>query len=133
MPKEYSRKSRVNVQLQRVLTELIRDGLTDPRVKNVTVTRVDASPDLRNARVFISVMGDDSRIAEAAKALNHAAGKLRRGIAAQLELRLVPTLSFGADVQLIQATRVNLAIREALRSDDDHARTRESGEEPAAT
>ena len=132
MPKDYSRKSRVGVQLQRELTELIREELTDPRVRNVTVTRVDASPDLRNAKVFISVMGDDALIPEAAKALNHAAGKLRHGIAARLNLRLVPTLRFVGDEQLIQATRLSVAIRDAVRSDKDHAQSRD-GEEPAGS
>lgn len=132
MPKEYSRKSRVGVQLQRVLTDLIRDELTDPRVKNVTVTRVDSSPDLRNAKVFISVMGEDARIADAAKALNHAAGKLRHGIALRLELRLVPTLRFVGDDQLVEATRLSVAIRDAVQSDQDHAKSR-GGEEPAGS
>lgn len=122
MPKDYSRTSRINVQLQRELGELIRDELTDPRVTNTTVTRVDVSPDLRNARVFISVMGDDARAEPAAKALNHAAGKLRHGLGVRLSLRHLPQLHFVVDAQLVQASKLNYLIRDAVRSDEaNHA------------
>jgi len=122
LPKDYSRTSRINVQLQRELGELIRDELTDPRVTNTTVTRVDAAPDLRNARVFISVMGDDTRAEPAAKALNHAAGKLRYGLGVRLSLRHVPQLHFVVDAQLVQASKLNYLIRDAVRNDEaNHA------------
>lgn len=125
MPKEYSRKSRINIQLQRELTGLIRDELTDPRVSNVTVTRVDSSPDMRNASVFISVMGEDERIPEAAKVLNDASGRLRFGLGRRLKLRHIPALHFVGDMQLVQATRVSQVIREAIRSDEGNARNRD--------
>jgi len=125
VPKEYSRKSRINIQLQRELTGLIRDELTDPRVSNVTVTRVDSSPDMRNASVFISVMGEDERIPEAAKVLNHASGRLRFGLGRRLKLRHIPALHFVGDMQLVQATRVSQVIREAIRSDEGNARNRD--------
>ena len=128
MPKDYSRKSRINVQLQRELGELIRDELTDPRVAKVTVTRVDCSPDMRNAKIFVSVMGDDARIPEAAKALNHAAGKLRHGLGVRLQLRHVPALHFVEDAQLVQAVRLNTLIRDAVRSDESHAAPGADGE-----
>jgi len=125
VPKEYSRKSRINIQLQRELTGLIRDELTDPRVSNVTVTRVDSSPDMRNASVFISVMGEDERIPEAAKVLNDASGRLRFGLGRRLKLRHIPALHFVGDMQLVQATRVSQVIREAIRSDEGNARNRD--------
>ncbi len=132
MPRDYSRKSRINVQLQRELGELIRDELTDPRVKRVTVTRVDVSPDLRNARVFISVLGDDAAMEPAAKALNHAAGKLRYGLGVRLSLRHVPQLHFVADAQLVEASRLNHMIRDALKQDQNNARDRGSDEPDAS-
>lgn len=122
MPKDYSRTSRINVQVQRELGELIRDELTDPRVTNTTITRVAVAPDLRNARVFISMLGDDSRAEPAAKALNHAAGKLRYGLGVRLTLRHVPQLHFVVDSQLVEASKLNYLIRDAVRSDEaNHA------------
>lgn len=125
MPKEFSRKSRINIQLQRELTGMIRDELTDPRVANVTVTRVDCSQDMRNASIFISVMGDDERIPEAAKTLNHASGRLRHGLGQRLKLRHIPALHFLGDLQLVQAVRVSQVIRDAIRSDEGYARSRD--------
>jgi ribosome-binding factor A len=125
VPKEFSRKSRINIQLQRELTGMIRDELTDPRVANVTVTRVDCSQDMRNASIFISVMGDDERIPEAAKTLNHASGRLRHGLGQRLKLRHIPSLHFVGDMQLVQATRVSMVIRDAILSDEGNARNRD--------
>lgn len=125
MPREFSRKTRVNAELHRELSELIRDELTDPRVATVTVTEVDVSPDLRNARVLVSHLGDDASLAEAVKALNHAAGRLRHGLSGRLRLRLMPTLKFVADLQLREADRVTRLIREAVRDDQAIASRRD--------
>lgn len=131
MPKEYSRKSRIDAQLQRELTGVIRDELTDPRVAGVTVTRVDVSPDMRNAKILISVLNRDEGLAEVARVLNHAAGRLRHGLGLRLRVRHVPALHFAPDVQLIEASRVNRLIGEARRADEDHARERGPEDDPA--
>lgn len=126
MPREFSRKSRVNAELHRELSDLIRQELTDPRVASVTVTQVDVSPDLRNARVLVSHLGDDATLGEAVKALNHAAGKLRHGLSRRLLLRLTPSLKFSADIQLREADHVTRLIREALRDDQAIASRRDA-------
>lgn len=117
--KEYPRKLRLNAQLQSDLAALIRDELSDPRVAGVTVTAVDVSPDLRNARVDVSLLGDDARLAEAVAGLNHAAGKLRRALGKRLSLRYVPNLRFVADVQLRQGDRLHALIQDAVRRDSE--------------
>ena len=96
MPKEYPRKLRVNVQLQRELTELIRDELRDPRVTGTTVMSVDVAPDLRNANVRVSRLPPGADIREAAAALNHASGRLRHELKRRLRLRHIPELRFVA-------------------------------------
>src|SRR3546814_6096524 len=65
--REYPRTLRINTQLQGELAMLIRGELSDPRVAGVTVTKVDVSPDLRNARVSISLLGDDALLKDALK------------------------------------------------------------------
>jgi ribosome-binding factor A len=114
--KEYPRRVRVGVQLQRELTTLIREELTDPRVQGVTLTEVDVSPDLKNARVYVSRLGQDPE--PAAQALNHAVGKLRHGLGKRLRLRVVPALQFVADRLPDQADRISRLIRDAVREDD---------------
>ncbi|SFF34040.1 ribosome-binding factor A [Fontimonas thermophila] len=115
--REYPRKLRLNAQLQAELAVLIRDELSDPRVAGVTVTAVDVSPDLRNARVSVSLLGDDARLAEAVEGLNHAAGRLRHGLGRRLSLRYIPQLQFLADVGMRDGDRLHALIRDAVRRD----------------
>lgn len=117
MPKEFSRTLRLNAQLQRELSALIREELTDPRVTRVSVTQVSVSPDMRNARVSVSLLGGDAELAAAVKALNGASSLLRRGLGKALQLRYVPALSFVADAALREGDRIGALIREATASD----------------
>lgn len=127
--KEFSRKARLDVQVLRELAILVRDELTDPRLDGVTLTRVDVAPDLRNVKVFVSVMGDDEAgLAPAVQALKGASGRLRKGLGRNLKLRLVPDLHFQVDTQLREADRLNALIREAVVSDRQNAQTRKDAE-----
>jgi ribosome-binding factor A len=127
MPKEYPRKLRLNVQIQRELTTLIRNELTDPRVAGVTVTTVDVAPDMRQANVTVSLLGPDDQLKTAVKALNHAAGKLRHGLGVNLRLRYVPQVHFRPDVALREGDRIAQIIRKAVA--DDHAHISEQPED----
>lgn len=115
--KEYARKVRINTQLRAELSVLVRSELSDPRVAGVTVTSVDVSPDLRNARVAVSLLGDDAQLAEAVKGLNRAGGRLRARLGGRLRLRYVPELRFVPDVALRESDHLNALIHEAVRSD----------------
>lgn len=131
--KAYSRKSRVDAELHREIAELIRDELTDPRVANVTVTRVDVAPDLRSARVLVSLLGDDATLKAAVEGLNHAAGRLRHRLGERLMLRVTPALRFLPDTQFREAERLSLLIREARAKDDSaHGEAADSGNDDAA-
>ena len=124
MPKEYPRKLRINVQLQRELASLIREELNDPRIGNVTLTAVDVSPDMRHAKVFISLLALDADLATAAKALNHAAGKLRHELKRRLRLRHIPELHFHGDTAPAAADHVTQLIRRARAEDRGNAADR---------
>lgn len=115
--REYPRSARVAVQLQRELDALIREELSDPVTQGVTVTTVDLSPDLRNARVYISRLGqpvDDTR-----EHLQQAAGRLRGLLGKRLRLRRVPVLEFVVDELPDRADKMNRLIREARARDRD--------------
>lgn len=124
MPKEYPRKLRINAQLQRELTELIRDELRDPRVAGVALTSVDVSPDMRHAKVLVSVLALEQKADAAAKALNGAAGKLRHSLKARLRLRHIPELHFHSDHTAAEAAHVTKLIRDARDEDREHAADR---------
>lgn len=118
--REYPRAARVAVQLQRELDELIREEFSDPVLQGVTVTAVDLSPDLRNARVLISRLGRPTD--ESCAALQRAAGMLRGRLGKRLRLRRIPELRFESDPLPDHADTMNRLIREARardRDDDD--------------
>lgn len=117
--RDYPRKLRLNAQLQAELAALIRDELSDPRVAGITVTGVDVSPDLRNARVLVSLLGDDEQLKAAIKGLAHAAGKLRHELGERLRLRYVPHLHFTADAALREGDRISALIKSAVRGDEN--------------
>jgi ribosome-binding factor A len=120
MPREFSRTLRINAQLQRELSTLIRDELTDPRIARVTVTQVSVAPDMRNARIAVSLLGSDAELLAAAKALNGAASLLRRALGKSLKLRYVPALRFVADEALREGDRIGTLIRDATARDLAH-------------
>ena len=128
MPREYPRKLRVNTQLQAELAQLIRSELSDPRVAGVTVTSVDVAPDMREAKVMVSLFGSDEQLKEAIKGLSSAGGKLRHGLAKRMLMRTVPNLRFVPDLALRAGDQVSGLIRSVIEADKQHARDR--GEEP---
>ena len=100
------------------LAALIQQEVRDPRVGVVTVTAVRLSPDLKNARVFISVLEENSE-AEAIDALQRAAGFLRHELASRLRLKNVPALSFVADPSLRQGARIEELLSRQSPGDED--------------
>ena len=100
------RMERVNQLLREELSHLAQRELKDPRLGALmTITEVDASPDLRHARVYVSVMGDAEEQQAAIDALSAAAGFLRRGLR-RLKLRHVPDLHFHHDRAMEHGSRL---------------------------
>src|SRR3979411_3479035 len=88
------RMRRVDVAVRAVLSEAIASDLHDPRVGFVTVTGVKTSPDLRQARVYVSVLGDEQARTATLEGLRSAHGFLQRRGATELTLKHTPTLAF---------------------------------------
>jgi ribosome-binding factor A len=105
---------RVDEAMREVLSDAITQDLKDPRVGFVTVTAVDTAPDLRQARVHISVLGSDKERRLSLAALESAHGFLQRRIAAQLRLKHTPQLTFHYDDTAERADRL-----ERLLADED--------------
>lgn len=119
-----NRIGRINEELQRELSDLIR-SLKDPRVQQsmVSVTKVEATGDLRYAKVYISVL-DKDKAREVLKGLKSAGGFLRREIAGRLQLRYTPELVFVEDDSIAYGARMydllkSLDIREDERHDEE--------------
>jgi len=100
------RMRRVNQAMREVLSGAITSELKDPRVGFVTVTAVETSPDLRRARVFVSVLGNPGQRRRSLQALDHAHGYLQRRVADELRLKHTPTLEFAYDDSADRGIRI---------------------------
>ncbi len=98
---------RVNEAVREVLSARIAEGLKDPRIGFVTVTAVDTSPDLRHARVFVSVLGDDAEREQTLAGLESSHGYLQGRIADELRLKRTPTLEFVYDESIERGMRIS--------------------------
>ncbi|UCC85716.1 MAG: 30S ribosome-binding factor RbfA [Anaerolineales bacterium] len=101
------RQRQVAELLHQEISLLIQRRARDPRVRLVTVTGVEMSPDLRLAHVYVSVMGDQEAAKQALMGLRHAAGFFRRELGASLSLRYQPELVFRLDDSLERGFRID--------------------------
>jgi ribosome-binding factor A len=109
------RMRRVDEAVRAVLGDAIAKDLKDPRVGFVTVTAVKTSPDLRHARVYVSVLGDERVRSESLEGLRSAHGFLQGHVAAELRLKHTPTLEFEYDESVDRGMRISRLIDDPER------------------
>ena len=110
------RSLRVGDLILREIAFLLLEKVKDPRVQGVTLTGIHLSDDLKRAKIFYSVVGDQQQIEKARAGLNSAKGFIKREIGIRMELRYVPEISFAHDPSLEGGShmeRVFEKIREA--------------------
>ena len=111
------RTQRVGDLLRTELSTIISRRVRDPRVAMATVSAVDMSPDLKHARVYVSVVGTDEERQASLAALDHAAGFIRSQLARELKrLRNIPELRFELD----RGAEYSQRISELLENPDEH-------------
>jgi ribosome-binding factor A len=96
------RASRVGDLILREIADLLMTKVKDPRVKKTTVTGISVSTDLRYAKVFYSLIGDEQEILEAQKGLESATGFIKREIGLRMDLKYVPDIAFKHDRSLAE-------------------------------
>jgi ribosome-binding factor A len=101
------RPERLAEALREEISEVVGFELDDPRLEGVTVTDVTVADDLRDAKVFVLVQGDEAEVAGTMKALQNATVFVRQQVAMNLSLRHVPHLHFARDTAEENAARVN--------------------------
>jgi ribosome-binding factor A len=107
--------------MQRELADLIRTELKDPRLGSmVSVSGVTVSRDLSHARVYVSVLGDETQTTESLKILQHAAGFLRHRLGQSMRMRVIPELHFHLDRSLEEGARIGALINLAIASDREN-------------
>ena len=101
------RIDRIEEQLRIELSEIIEREIQDPRIGLTTVTAVKVSPDLRHARVFVTVLGDDTQRKKALEGLRSAASFARRSLSQRLHhMRRIPELTFDYDEAIEKGSRI---------------------------
>jgi ribosome-binding factor A len=100
------RMRRVDEAVRAVLSDTIASQLKDPRVGFVTVTSVQTSPDLRHARVYVSILGDEVTREDSLTGLRSAHGFLQRAVARELTLKHTPALTFHYDGSVDHGMRI---------------------------
>jgi ribosome-binding factor A len=112
-----SRASRVADLVLREIADLVMRKLKDPRVQGITLTGVDVSKDLRHARVYFSLIGNETQILRAQAGLDSAKGFIKRGIGLRTELKHVPELVFKHDPSLEAGRRMEKLLQK-IKEDD---------------
>ncbi|HAG69215.1 MAG TPA: 30S ribosome-binding factor RbfA [Lachnospiraceae bacterium] len=118
MRKNSIKNTRINSEVQRELSNIIRAGIKDPRIAPMTcVTGVEVAPDLKTAKAFISVLGDEEKKEETMKGLKNAEGFIRHELAAALNLRNTPEIRFILDNSTEYGMKISRLIDEVNHND----------------
>jgi ribosome-binding factor A len=105
------RLDRVNQLIKEEISTLLQRELKDPRLGFVTVTEVETSKDLRQAKVFVSVLGDDKQWSASLAALRSARGFVYNWLRHHLDLRVTPDIEFRADHSMEHAARIQSLLK----------------------
>ena len=117
MPREYPRARRVEEQLKRLLSELVRREIKDPRIGLITITSAEVTRDLTHAKIYFTPFAGVGDAKAALEALRHAAGFLRIQVRNQMRLRVAPELDFQIDDSIERGARLTTLIHDAVESD----------------
>ena len=118
MRKNSIKNVRINSEVQRALRELIRMGGKDPRVSSLTsVTDVEVAPDLKTAKVFVSVLGDEKKQKDTLEGLKSAMPYLRSQLAKSINLRNTPELRFHLDTSIEYGMHMSALINQVKAKD----------------
>ena len=104
--------------IREVVSMAILTEIKDPRVKDVTVTFVEVSADIRNAKVHVSVMGDDKKKELCLRGLKHAAGYLQKKVGNRIDTRYTPRVQFVLDKGVENSMLVTKILEEVLPKED---------------
>lgn len=122
MRKNSIKNTRINGEVQKILAEVIRGEIKDPRIPEFTsVVSVEVAPDLKNCKAFISVFGDEEMANKAIEGLNSASGFIKNRLARELNLRNTPDLHFHLDQSIAYGVDMSRKIDEVIKADEEKA------------
>ncbi|MGI6684817.1 MAG: 30S ribosome-binding factor RbfA [Bacillota bacterium] len=113
------RSGRLAEEFKREISDIIKNEVKDPRVGFVSVVNVDVSGDLRHAKVFVSVLGDEKATSDTIRALKSAAGFIRREIARRIQLRYTPEITFVYDDSIAHGAKISKILADVLPEEEE--------------
>lgn len=113
--KPYTRAERISIKIQQAITELLTRKISDPRIEMATVSRIKLTPDLRLASVYVTVFGDEDRIAATMAGFKKSKGFIKKHLAPQLGLKYMPELRFFHDDSFDKAARMDALIDSVVK------------------
>jgi len=116
--KNYPRSDRVSSKIREEISKVIMREVKDPRVKNITITAVKMNNDLRQARVYYCLGGDEHQRQDAAIGLKKAAGFIKREMASRLDLRYMPDIRFHFDESFDEGSRIDQIFKQIKQTED---------------
>lgn len=123
MKKNSIKITRINGEVQRVLAEVIRGEIKDPRISPWTsVVNVEVAPDLKSCKAWISVLGDEEARSNTLQGLKSAEGFIRRQLARIINLRNTPEITFIMDQSIEYGVNMSRKIDEVVAQDDERAK-----------
>ena len=118
MRKNSIKNTRINGEVQKVLSEIIRGEIKDPRISPLTsVVSVSVAPDLKTCKAFISVLGNEESQANTMAGLKSAVGYVRRQLAKELNLRNTPEITFVLDQSIEYGVNMSKMIDDVVSKD----------------
>lgn len=119
MRKNSIKNTRINGEVQKVLSEIIRGEIKDPRISPMTsVVQVSVAPDLKTCKAFISVLGDEEAQKDTLAGLLRAVGYIRRQLARELNLRNTPEITFILDQSIEYGVSMSKLIDDVVGKDE---------------
>ena len=118
MSKNSTKNTRINGEVQKVLSEIIRGEIKDPRISPLTsVVSVSVAPDLKTCKAFISVLGNEEAQENTMAGLKSAVGYVRRQLAKELHLRNTPEITFVLDQSIEYGVNMSKMIDDVVSKD----------------
>lgn len=115
---QFSRVDRLRKQIQDLVAEIIHRRVKDPKIGIVTITDVELTGDLREAKVFYSILGDESTQRSTSRALRKAHGFIQTELARELNIRKAPLIEFKIDRSAERASRIQELLEQIHQEDE---------------
>lgn len=112
------RSNRVAEQMKKEIAQIVRDNVKDPRVGFVTITGVEVSKDLRHAKAFVSVLGDEENRTNSLTGLKKASSFIRRELGQRLQLRYMPEIDFRFDHSIEHGAHIAKLLSDVDKSEE---------------